>query len=147
MKTIEFIVRGVLQNKRFILLARPRGDTYTFLPGGHINFGEPAEEALVRELKEELGVSIHVRRLLGVMEHGWNNSDSLNHELNLVFEIECEELSSTKIPISKEPHIEFLWQPLDDLKSVDLKPSPLCELLPRWLKDDVKGNWSSTLQR
>lgn len=146
MKTIELIARGVLQDNELVLLARPEGDTYTFLPGGHINFGEPAEEALAREIKEELGVSIRIKQLLGVVEHSWSALDGLNHELNLVFAIECKELSFEQVPISKESHLEFLWQPLDDLKSVNLKPTPLCELLPRWLKDGVKANWNSTLR-
>lgn len=145
MKTTELIVRGGLQDNGLILLARQRGADYTFLPGGHIHFGEPAEMALVREIKEELGVSVWVRQLLGVLEHSWRNGNDLHHELNLVFAIECKELSSEQVPISKESHLEFLWQPLDDLKSVYLKPAPLCKLLPRWLRDDVKRIWGSTL--
>lgn len=34
------------------------------LPGGGIQFGEKPEEALIREMKEELGVSIEVKSLL-----------------------------------------------------------------------------------
>ncbi len=37
--------------------------------GGHIEDGETAEEALVREAKEELGVDVEITRLLGEIEH------------------------------------------------------------------------------
>jgi 8-oxo-dGTP diphosphatase len=146
METIELITRGVLEHDGHILLVRQKGADYTFLPGGHINFRESAKSALIREIHEELGVSVRVGEFLGVIEHGWLNASDFHHELNLIFAIGSEKLSSDCIPISKESHLEFLWQPLNDLKSVNLKPIPLCELLPRWLKDGVKANWNSTLR-
>jgi len=146
-KTIELIVRGVLEDNGNILLVRQKEADYTFLPGGHIEFGEPARIALVREIKEELGLSVVVKQLLGVVEHSWSAGDEINHELNLIFGISCENLSSNQSPASKETHLEFLWHPLNDLKSVNLKPPLLYELLPRWLKDEIKTGWGSTLEK
>ncbi|HZS00977.1 MAG TPA: NUDIX hydrolase [Chloroflexota bacterium] len=52
-----------------VLMARrtiePRRGYWT-LPGGYVELGESAEEAVVREAKEEVGVDVRVERLLGL---------------------------------------------------------------------------------
>jgi nucleoside triphosphatase len=40
-----------------MVLCRSNGKEKFFLPGGHIEGGELVEEALMRELKEELGIT------------------------------------------------------------------------------------------
>ncbi|MFH1335140.1 MAG: NUDIX domain-containing protein [Candidatus Zixiibacteriota bacterium] len=137
-----------MSDDNYILLVRQKEADYTFLPGGHIEFGEAARFALVREIEEELGLSVEVGQLLGVIEHKWSTDYHLSHELNLIFSISCEELKSDHSPESREGNLEFLWHPLNDLKSVNLKPPPLCELVPRWLKE--KGmtiGWDSTIEK
>jgi len=39
---------------------------YWTLPGGYVELGESAEEAAVREAKEEVGLDVRVERLLGL---------------------------------------------------------------------------------
>lgn len=41
---------------------------YYAIPGGHVEVGETAKEAVVRELKEELGIEIVVEDQVGVIE-------------------------------------------------------------------------------
>jgi ADP-ribose pyrophosphatase YjhB (NUDIX family) len=45
------------------------GSPYCRPLGGSIEFGERAQEAVVREIREELGVEIREVRLLGVLEN------------------------------------------------------------------------------
>src|SRR5215218_3374473 len=52
----------VLMGRRTI---EPRRGYWT-LPGGYVELGESAEEAAVREAKEEVGVDVRVDRLLGL---------------------------------------------------------------------------------
>lgn len=47
--TTELIVRAVLRRGGRLLLARERGSARSFLPGGHVEPGEPVQAALVRE--------------------------------------------------------------------------------------------------
>lgn len=64
------VVAGVLVRDGRILLCHRRPDRAWFpdvwdVPGGHIEAGEDAQEALARELAEELGVIVGDWRLLG----------------------------------------------------------------------------------
>jgi 8-oxo-dGTP pyrophosphatase MutT (NUDIX family) len=50
----------LVEESRRILLVRVRDNALWYLPGGTIEFGESAQDALVREIAEELGVEIDI---------------------------------------------------------------------------------------
>jgi len=50
---------GILIKDRKILLGRPQGEEFFISPGGFIESGETSEQALVRELQEELSININ----------------------------------------------------------------------------------------
>lgn len=52
--------------------------------GGEVEFGEPAADAVARELREELGRDVEVRDLLGVIENRFTLEGDQGHEI--VFE-------------------------------------------------------------
>ena len=64
-------VGGVVVRDRSVLLIRrafpPRLGVWTF-PGGKVRWGERLQDALRRELQEELGLTCRVGPLLGVFE-------------------------------------------------------------------------------
>lgn len=61
--TVEHVVGGLLRRGDEVLLCHRRADRPWYpdvwdQPGGHVEAGERAEAALVRELAEELGIEI-----------------------------------------------------------------------------------------
>lgn len=58
------------------------------LLGGGIEFGETAEEAVVREWKEELGLDIKIISQLGVEENIFIFEGNPGHEIVFFFEVE-----------------------------------------------------------
>ena len=46
------------------------------IPGGKVDWMETIEEAIVREVKEELGVVVQLERLLGVTNHRLREEDA-----------------------------------------------------------------------
>ena len=62
-------VAGVLINHGRVLFQQDPKDLYWVLPGGAVEFGEKSDEALVREMNEELGASVRVVRPLWLMEN------------------------------------------------------------------------------
>lgn len=77
------------------------------LPGGIVEQRESAEQATVREIKEELGIEIEIKRLIGIY-----NATARDGNLEYNYEIHCYEA---------------------DYKNGDLKPSS--EILNyKWVK-------------
>ncbi len=49
---------GILIRDKKLLVERSKGKEYIIAPGGSIELGETAEEAVIRELMEEFGVTV-----------------------------------------------------------------------------------------
>jgi len=84
------IAIAVLRRGASILVSegrdRTKRETFYRPLGGGIEFGETAEEALRRELREELGVELASVRLLGVLENLFRFEGSPGHEIVFVFD-------------------------------------------------------------
>ena len=61
-------VYAVVPNDGNVLLVNTRSTGKYFLPGGGIEIGERIEDALVREVKEETGIEIEIKRFLHFQE-------------------------------------------------------------------------------
>jgi len=129
-----------------VLLAQNRKKHHLFLPGGHIEFAESARTALAREMKEELGIIISVGQFLGAVEHRWRGRKRTHAEINLLFQMRCPLLDSSRIPTSREEKIGFAWHALSDLSSINFQPDILRTILPDWVKYTRPGGWASTIE-
>lgn len=124
---IETIARGVCWREGKLLLCRAKGGKTTYLPGGHIEFGETGRQALQREIAEELGVTAEVGAFLGVVENQFEQHGKPHAEINLVYELK---IPATAEVTAQEDWIEFEWR----------DPAELGDLLPadfRVLREDA----------
>ncbi|MDP6693975.1 MAG: NUDIX domain-containing protein, partial [Phycisphaerales bacterium] len=123
-----------------VLLCKQKDGDYTFLLGGHIDFGEGAKFALAREIKEEIGADVTIGNFRGAIENSWDDQC----EISLVFEVE-HSLSKNETPLPASPeeeHLAFLWAHQDDLAKHNLLPSPLIH----WLQEGNCESWGSTIE-
>lgn len=123
---IEVIARGVFVRDSRLLLCRNVEGGYAYLPGGHVEFGEPAARALAREFGEEARVRARIGPLLLTTEQTFTGPKREHHEINLVFLVEhladadgspAEEIRSV------EPDIAFEFIDLAALPQTDLRPA------------------------
>ena len=125
---IETIARGVCVRDGKLLLCRAKSGSSTYLPGGHIEFGETGRQALVREVKEELGVESSTGAFLGVVENAFLQHGKPHAEINLVYELKLgtgdRGMGNGELPTlqSQEDWIEFEWCDLNRLAEANLLP-------------------------
>ena len=96
---------------RGILLIERRNPPYGWaLPGGFIDYGESAEQAAIREAKEETGLGVRLTGLLGVYSDP--DRDPRFHTLSVVYMAQCDE---NAIPCAGDDAKNARFFPLDEL--------------------------------
>ena len=120
MKTIKVVAAIITRDNKIFATQRGYGDFkdgWEF-PGGKVEPGEKPEDAIVREIKEELGADIKVTGFLTTIEHDYPqfhlSMDCFWAELKDGSEMQLLEHEAAK------------WLAKDELDSVD------------WLPADVK---------
>jgi 8-oxo-dGTP pyrophosphatase MutT (NUDIX family) len=147
MQDIEVLVRALILGDDHVLLAHRIGAGNTFLPGGHVEVGETLEDALVRELAEELDAEMELGGFLGALEHSFPRGAESVHELNLIFECRVRNSDPGVPPRSKEPHLEFLWVPVAELEQRNLQPWPLVHAISAFSSGSEFPRYTSTLEK
>ena len=130
----ELIARGLVVVGGAVLLCQNRKHGYSYLPGGHMDPGESAAEALAREFLEETTLRVRVGRCVAATEEAFQQGGDFRREINLVFHVELPHETSTPgtsapgpstppIVTSAEPKIAFAWLRGSELASADLRPA------------------------
>lgn len=115
MKRIE-VVAGVIKFRSKILCVQ-RGESklqyiskkYEF-PGGKIEEGETKENALIREIKEELEMSIFIKEEYMKVEHQYPDFYLVMH--TFICEVKSQELTLNE-------HLSYKWLSLSELTNLD----------------------------
>lgn len=66
------VVIGIVSKDEKILMikrAKVEGDLEYAFPGGKVELGETKEQAVIREVKEETGINVKVKNILGERMH------------------------------------------------------------------------------
>lgn len=107
------VVAAIIKNHgKYLATQRNYGefkDGWEF-PGGKIEEGEKAEEALIREIKEELKVAIRVEDYLITVDHSYDSFDMTMH---------CYVCILLDDHLKLTVHEAAKWLTVDQLDSVD----------------------------
>lgn len=131
MKTVRVVAAIIIENGKVFATQRGYGefkDGWEF-PGGKIEPGETPEEAIVREIKEELDTEVEVIELLDTVEY-----DYPNFHLSMgcfICKIKSGDL------VLKE-HEAAIWLTKDTLGSLEWLPADmgLVGEIEKYLKED-----------
>lgn len=120
MKRIEVVAAIIQHEGKYLATQRGYGDWRGFweFPGGKIELGEAREEALVREIREELRMGIAVERLLCTTEYDYPAFHLTMH---------CYLCHITEGTPQLTEHLEARWLSPEELHSVE------------WLLADVEA--------
>lgn len=122
---------GILKKDNLILVGqRPENHTLAGLwefPGGKIELGESPEQALARELNEELGIEAEVGELKIACTHSysdvgiiilfyeilfWKGEPKTKHHINLQW-VKPSELPNMKIPDANRKNLARIYKAFD----------------------------------
>ena len=115
MKTIEVVATVIVRDRKVLCVQRPK-NTKEFVslkwefPGGKVEVGESREEALVREIREELSVNIEVSEFLMTVEHAYPDFHLTMHVFKCV-------LPSGEIVLNE--HVDMKWLAVEELDQLD----------------------------
>ncbi len=118
MKTVN-VVGAVIQNENGqILCAKRAGHLslggYWEFPGGKIEENESHEQALIREIREEMGVEIEVGELVADIYHEYPN---------VVVHLITYRAVLTSGVLSSTDHDELVWLDVKSLKDLEWAPA------------------------
>ena len=127
-RVVAAVIKSINEKGQTIIFATQRGygdfkDGWEF-PGGKIEAGESPEQALVREIREELDTEIRVERLLRTVE--W---DYPTFHLSM----DCFICKIESGDLHLREHEAARWLDLEHLNDVDWLPADL-QLIPEIAK-------------
>lgn len=135
--TFNYRVCALLLHDGAVLAMRDEpGTAYYYLPGGRVRLHETAEAAIVRELREELGVETSIVRPLW-LNQGFFNEETTGeryHEICLYFLMDA---SGTELPMrgsflrQEDGRVHrFEWLAMENLRERNVMPPFLARTLP-----------------
>ena len=115
---------AIIINDGKVLLLDTRSTGKMFLPGGGVNIGEKVEDALKREVREEVGIKIEIKKLLKFKESFFYYDPLKEAYHNFSFFFLCEAkifefLDNDKIEDNEA--VDPQWVGIKSLKVEDLQ--------------------------
>lgn len=110
-----------------LLTLRDEGIPHDYLPGGRVHLGEPAEDALARELREELDIALPPHRLVFMAESFFTLNGARYHEMCLYHlmdappELLARGDAFTRVESEREIH-HFRWVEFEALRDLSFFP-------------------------
>jgi ADP-ribose pyrophosphatase YjhB (NUDIX family) len=119
----------IADNKLLTLKYNYNGNTLYAIPGGNLEFGEKLEEALARELEEEIGLEIEVQNLIFIAEVHVQKKDTLH----CIFKAKIVSGIPNLNP-KETTALEICWLPINDLEDYNLYPNIKTEIKEHFLE-------------
>ncbi len=118
MKSIEVVAAVIVDNDKIFATQRGYGDFKDMweFPGGKMEQGESREEALIREIQEELDTEISVDKFLCTVEYDYPTFHLIMH---------CFICSILKGDLVLREHEAAKWLNKNELYSVDWLPADI----------------------
>ena len=118
----------ILQNRK-LLVTKDKDQYYTI--GGAIQVNESTEDAVVREVREELGVRAQAGQLAFVVENHFEQDGVSYHNIEFHYLVDLlEDAPLTMQEDEKRQPCE--WIDIDKLEGINLVPAFLTTALPDW---------------
>lgn len=115
MKTIEVVAAIIMDDNRILCVQR-NASKYDYIsykyefPGGKVETDETKEQALVREIAEELNLNILVEEYFMTVDHSYPDFNIKMHSFI------CRSLNQD---LKLNEHVDYKWLTRDELNNLD----------------------------
>ena len=123
---------GIFIHNGKVLVMQDEKLTYAYLPGGRISLCESSEEAIRREMCEELETKVKVKRLLWIAESFFTESKSGKrfHEVAFYYLLQpsddlLQRGETFELSEGEKHHFIFRWVSFEELQTLDFQPALL----------------------
>ena len=133
-------VSGIIIDQQKILVVRRAKSEKFFpgfyeFPGGKVEFGENPENAVVREVKEETGLTAEIVKIVTV--RSYLSKNDTQHNIELFYNLKLQK-DRNQIVLSKE-HDAYLWVDKTNLDATELPDDdPVKLIIKSIFVSDVK---------
>ncbi len=118
------------EDKTKILLFYGNDSDYYMLPGGKVHELEKSEEAIKREIKEELGFKELEFNLCGISEEIIKDKQNDIHQITLTYKcIYKDEIKKEPFKSIESDWINFKWVNIDELDNYKIHPSNIKDMV------------------
>ena len=127
----KFRVCGILEYQDKYLVVKINDNSFYCLPGGHVELGEDTNQAVIREMGEELGYDVKIQKLVAVNQNFFFGADGKKfHEIGFYYivnaidekNINTNDYVREELDKGQNQHLDFKWFTKEQLKTIDFRP-------------------------
>lgn len=121
----NYRVSAVIIRNDCLLTMQDNAYSYSYLPGGRVKMGETSEQAMRREMQEELHADLSLLRPMWFCQDFFTEEDTGErfHEICIYYLVDGNSLPEVPFSYAEGERINrFSWTPLGDLRSMHLYP-------------------------
>jgi len=124
-------VRALCYVGHFVLLCRGYGENFLHVPGGHIDSGETPEQALIREVYEELGRPLLSYQFYTTLQYQYvrEYDGTLEIQTAYIFRCTIQPNVNEQGNVGKEPRLSCEWHPVTEITHLNLLPVEIRPLI------------------
>jgi len=125
---------GIIIHDNKILLHKNINEEHYALIGGRVAIGESSEEALKREVMEEMGKEVDIIEGLTTVENFFEMKDSKYYEILFVHRLEFKDGQDKKIldtikNVEGKDYLIYEWIDIDEIDKYPLRPKVIKDML------------------
>lgn len=126
----NYRVAGIIIHDNKLLVMKDEHAPYYYIPGGRVSMNELSEDAIIREIREELNAEVKVKRMLWVNENLFHEEyfHENYHEICFWYLLDMtdDELINKESEFvhkdNEEKNLTFYWKDIDEIKDLIIYP-------------------------
>ena len=138
---VNIVTRAIIIRDNHLLITKWK-DSFSFLIGGRVDFGEPLEKSVLREVFEETKMKGKIKKLIYFNENIFRFKEIDHHEFGWYYLVEIEDWEVEINDVIQNPDADQLtiqFVPFDRLGEFELYPSFLVDFLPKDAADQFSN--------